>query len=1570
MAKKPRQPSLPIDPVNGFLCSLPHTGEAGFEGLVARVLTAETGRTFRLQRSGNQAGRDAETELGTGTVISMEAKHYSKSMPDLRDLTGGLAQASLLHPPVDVWVVATTAPLSPEMQREIGEHARGHGIDWFALDADPEGPRLLWLLAAQEKAVLAFAEQHHPTVDRAALASALQALTQSEGFGDRLARLRHALHSKILGFADAAGKVHAAVRGALSSPSEMGRRFNQDVAVLAAGREVVPRLDISRGLDRWLHDLAPAGTHAAVLGEEGAGKTWAVLAWIADLLEQPWTGWLVVPISASATRFGDGDTIEDILPLALARWTETDEEEWRPRLRRWLNDKGPTPPRLLVILDGLNERTELYWAAILSRLEEPAWAGRVAAVIVDRPLHWDEACARKMGTPFHRVPVAGYTPAELRLALRAQGVDAAKVPPDLDDLIRLPRYCGLVCRHFAEMAASGDFTRARVIYLDTRDRAASRRKYPLTNQEFEDLVVEAARLHRKSRDGVPKHDFAALVPGPDRSRDVVAELHSSGILVPVAGSTGRYRVEPVRLAYAIGLLLAEDLASRARSGAGEAEIDEAIAQWLEPEPDADLKVEAAAAALFRATLAMDSYPAIARRALLHHWLRLRNWNDNARIAVLAYVRRIPEDFVAAAERIWSSDGAYGGGEDFVARAFIEHRDDPAVQPILIAAVEYWLGFVQEVGFPFHRAQEGQAGLGPEPAEIRSRLDALAAEGSVAGKLGIKLHATGSDGLIRLRSLALGVMSAGSRLPFARAIPTWAVSSAVMDYTLEADKAAWILQLTDEDLDPVLLPAALALAQGDETEREAARMLLRALGTHGAGNIATLHPAPLNEDFERLRRQHAADPCRGFFQLTEPECETCLGRDDIPMRALLLKSESYLLDPNASVPSAFLDRVEVELALISADAFGSHRSHTSQDHDRERMEVVLAGRRPGPLAVFYRRVIASLPARCPEDAAGIGRSLPAFAPLLTRRDADILLAAVQRLDAEQLGKSEVGLVGGLFFGTLLLLTPEQRAQQLLRRAEAGFDFRDCEKWNGGLASEMRADILSMLHDPATSPQRLIRCLLLLGANAGPTMGLAQHILRLAHHGSKLVRGAALRAAYILKDAKLGRALADIVQPSATEHRRQWEEGYGSSLLARYGKHLPLDDLASRLHPAALSFALVWQDRDDADIRRAAAFLELGWARAADADASTTMTPPAVDSLPTEETAGMGRPVVQTGGADDDDSTASLGQGREAFLPDDRGRQWDAFLRRMAERERALEEAWGTDAFSWYATFFSADGLTRIVKQRPDLADRWAQAVIDDLDDALQIRLNGFNGPLAAAMFQSRHPLALEFWQALFRRSSSGDDIIRIAFDAPDGEEAGDAARDEVLAACRSDEALQRVALHTMWSDRQAWFDAAVDRCLGAGPLWRRAVGLYLLSFSDVELDRFDVFLAKADIAGTWVTGRVDDLRARVVANRRAKEWYRRFCVADDPVTSWGAFRMVLATADGRFAIWRTTAEAGLHGAWKLPYVASNETALSQAIKKRAGEEGKLFGTRTQRGHISPFVLGKTSAGGAAATSSQG
>ena len=586
-----------VPAVLAFLRSLAHTGDSGFEGLICAVLGAETGHRFVRVWSGDQRGRDAQS-----TTMAMEAKHYFASRLNQRELIAEIHQAALLRPRPELWLLVTPVAVDPDNWQELAAIAGEKGLDTLAIDGASRGmSRLIALLAARRTDVLEFAAAHRPSADQAALEADLDAIAAHTAYADVLAELRIKLKSTLFGHADAARRCHERLLRILGHEGDAFSEFAQSAAVRAPAVSVVRRAEPFRHLTRWLDGQAKESVHAIALGEEGVGKTWTVLDWLADLYSSG-REIIILPFSATAVALTGRQTISDFLPTLLAQWTGVgDAASWDSRLQYWLGD-DTLRPLILVVADGLSERTDVTWPNFFRPVGQSAWAGRVAVLATDRPLHWAPLGGPLAARGFRtQVQIGPYTDRELQEALSGSGIAVGDIPAGMLPLIKTARYCRLTIRHYAAMRAEGDLTRERLLYIDARERATEKAAYPIPEDEFNEIIKGAARRHREIARTLGAADIRQMIPFRERERDVYSELTTGGVFVR-DGVSDRFRVEPARLAYALGLLLSEAVREDALAGATPEAIADGIARWFEPERDADLKVEAAGGALFHATI--------------------------------------------------------------------------------------------------------------------------------------------------------------------------------------------------------------------------------------------------------------------------------------------------------------------------------------------------------------------------------------------------------------------------------------------------------------------------------------------------------------------------------------------------------------------------------------------------------------------------------------------------------------------------------------------------------------------------------------------------------------------------------------------------------------------------------------------------------------------------------------------------------------------------------------------------------------------------------------------------------
>lgn len=266
--------------IDEFLRRLPHTGAAGFEGLVTLLCERVTGQRFRLAKSGSQHGLDSANELSVANRIKVETKHYFATTLDTRELLGEITQAG---DNCDLWVLGATCAVAEQLEKELDKALRKYGCELLILDRGIDAFKSIEALVGKfDNDVLTWASAHNHNLDMAGFRQEADLIRNAAGYQNCIDALQAKLKGTLLGFADAQTRSHEKLRKILSDAGDCRGTFNQEITVCGPNAAVVPRREIYRQLDEWWSGSRAEYQHAVVLGEEGTGKTWAVMDWLAS----------------------------------------------------------------------------------------------------------------------------------------------------------------------------------------------------------------------------------------------------------------------------------------------------------------------------------------------------------------------------------------------------------------------------------------------------------------------------------------------------------------------------------------------------------------------------------------------------------------------------------------------------------------------------------------------------------------------------------------------------------------------------------------------------------------------------------------------------------------------------------------------------------------------------------------------------------------------------------------------------------------------------------------------------------------------------------------------------------------------------------------------------------------------------------------------------------------------------------------------------------------------------------------------------------------------------------------
>jgi hypothetical protein len=142
------------------------TGDDGFEGLMAAVLTDVTKTTFSLAKSGSQQGRDGQSALNSGATI-FEAKLYDGTVSK-NEIVSKIAEIAVNDDGhADLWIVGSTGAIRSQDIATIEGVGKRVGIGTLILDWPDTGlPPFATLLGMTRAKAASFLASNTGTAER------------------------------------------------------------------------------------------------------------------------------------------------------------------------------------------------------------------------------------------------------------------------------------------------------------------------------------------------------------------------------------------------------------------------------------------------------------------------------------------------------------------------------------------------------------------------------------------------------------------------------------------------------------------------------------------------------------------------------------------------------------------------------------------------------------------------------------------------------------------------------------------------------------------------------------------------------------------------------------------------------------------------------------------------------------------------------------------------------------------------------------------------------------------------------------------------------------------------------------------------------------------------------------------------------------------------------------------------------------------------------------------------------------------------------------------------------------
>ena len=1077
-------------------------------------------------------------------------------------MLGEIVQALERDQALEAWILVATRTVPEQTKHSLVQYGEKVGvhieiIDWTIHDS--VAPFAALCAFAPDLVKREFSQEAGKT------ARALQAISEKNE------NLRRDLQSWYMGYDALRTLSHKCLNEIWNSPRESNTKLGQNAAG-GAQEKKIKRSTVHEALNTWWDGPAHNNTPVAIVGLEGSGKTWATLDWLIDKSdEQPIV--LVIPSSAGATIRNISETaVKQILAERLHEMSRIrDREHWLRRLENLLKRPTNEGPILTIFFDGLNQERSVQWLPLLKILQGEPFEGRVRVIASTRTHHFEETLSdlRGLTVSADRVDVDPYDTApgsELDLMLAFENLTQADLHPEVIEWARRPRLFELVVRFREKLVEAGQITVHRLLWEYGRDTFGVRAGKSFSEKEWKDWLIEIAQKHRN--DIEYKYSLSSLGKTVDRSdlseNEVYARL--SDIIdgrFATRDSSG-LQITPAVVAHALGAALLNDLDQEA-SPTFET-LDAKLAEWLDPIAGLDERAEILRAAVSILVEQGCAAELLASGVLVTAWLQSQNVPHEHRQELAGLAPNFPDALLDTIEH--SDSYVYDSARFWAVNALRNiPREDTAAFTKIIQRSLSWMSIVS-------RDVDTQPNANEERDKRRSdRLkNLIGIDSSQRIKVcGVELDLVDHD--TGFGAWQTTVPSIIDVFPLSKALPIFevaAVAVAVRGPNASWDGLKWICLLNEDDPDDTIktlrnLSEEIRLRSPEpgihpDLPKSVASLLLRLTGHNADEDKAVDIDPDLDRPFS-YEKDYLRKPGQSWFSLERRHAEIVLADTELSLTYRVQRTKELWLDPSFEPPDTFVAELRKAAESIDVEKLDRVMGLTSEDHDFEVLEPVLARCAPDLLADLIRRKMQNL-STCPPEFRQ-SRAILATNHLILADEAEIEAVRKLRLISESDNENtDAHVTERLLLIELQNLDAQAQFDLLLQSGLEDF-------WTYFLKilrCLTRDDIDTLITRYATSSSSKQRALLILLSSS--PVELTDNAWSWVESFVKKQEGDFRRWAFEIL------ACADLVRFGRTlvDEGWSWSPGeniyvnhYGTSALIEATADMPFEELAPRLAP---------------------------------------------------------------------------------------------------------------------------------------------------------------------------------------------------------------------------------------------------------------------------------------------------------------------------------------------------------------------------------------------------------------------
>ncbi|MEI7298542.1 hypothetical protein WCQ02_41330 [Paraburkholderia tropica] len=930
-------------------------GDDGFEGLMAAVLTELTRRSFAIASSGSQRGRDGQSVLDRGVVL-FEAKRYDDALPKERILTKITEIAGDTDSTPELFIVGSTSPISAQYISIMQSAARRFGMVVMALSWPDTGLAELAVFVAMAPDVSAEFIARHAAVSPSELSEQLDAVRAHSQFQARSEELQTIVLQPSIAPAFALPDNAAWLEKVFSDASHARKVLGQplspaDTSVVGTLDRADLRVRLSNAVFSKLDDAV-----IAILGADGNGKSW--------IFAQAWCHHPVRPLTVVVVPDDVGLQVSPEICLELlvsklvAQTSDVPRaetrERWLRHFERWRTNRDIPQPRLVVFVDGVNQRETVDWVRFLDAMSEVVTQLGGRLVFSCRRLFYRSRLENGLVSRVESIDVPEWSDPELDELLKARGTSIAALDAGIVRSLRNPRIFGVAMSLFnkEEIKAFGELSVSRLLFEHIRsgnatlDSSMEPSRFAAEICSHADDIVQ--RLENNEPDGLIEFEMSSFGASGNSAKAISDRfvITSAGhFFEMIDGEPNRYVLKEEGLPLAMGLALVSKVRTALRRRKS---VEEALSNILDPIAALDRTSDILLGAILSAVI--QDCPKEVVTPLVRSFVSLQNIDAGHFAEFRNLFGRDPVAFFGAVESlVLSRDVA--SNFSWLTAAANDLAGAAKFESAHVASIHRWLSMYslapeRMVLIPntLEHADEHEQKLKERQQELATSLESMSKdERDLLGEMVLQDHGDYSQ----LGRIALQALASRPLALYANSLAKWCFASALNGgYRDNRDDFYSLLRFNVLDwasMRDALLDVANFLRQTGTSSigQWALVYVLQATGNSDDAREASHIAQKLTKDNERMRNWRlledycATDPC-------DPASEEPENIDNTGINYGAINPAELRRIPSRSRDDHFFTNAQPGLARFLPEvAVGVLRSFAAEATSREQQEFTYA-----------------------------------------------------------------------------------------------------------------------------------------------------------------------------------------------------------------------------------------------------------------------------------------------------------------------------------------------------------------------------------------------------------------------------------------------------------------------------------------------------------------------------------------------------------------------------------------------------------------------------------------------------